>query len=160
MRKFGLKMQLGSGTTASKTEAIYYPSSTGSYEVGDATLLTVPGPGGEDLGFVSFTKESRYFGSIVRSSLTSDVDVDKRIRSAVAAFGALRGLLCKFALEGTLRGEVYYALVQVALLYDRTCPCPLTSDRTRNARAPTSPRSIGFCAIWDCISSSSSSAVP
>ena len=28
---------------------------------------------------------------------------------------------------------------------------------TRHARAPTSPRSIGFCAIWDCISSSSSS---
>ena len=28
---------------------------------------------------------------------------------------------------------------------------------TRNARAPTSPRSIGFCVIWDCISSSSSS---
>ena len=32
----------------------------------------------------------------------------------------------------------------------------LTSDRTRNAHAPTSPRSIGFCALWDCISSSSS----
>ena len=29
--------------------------------------------------------------------------------------------------------------------------------RTRNARAPTSPRSIGFCAIWESISSSSSS---
>jgi hypothetical protein len=28
----------------------------------------------------------------------------------------------------------------------------------RNARAPTSPRSIGFCVIWDCISSSSSSS--
>ena len=30
------------------------------------------------------------------------------------------------------------------------------TDRTRSARAPTSPRSIGFCAIWGCISSSSS----
>ena len=28
---------------------------------------------------------------------------------------------------------------------------------TRSARASTSPRSIGFCVIWDCISSSSSS---
>ena len=44
---------------------------------------------------------------------------------------------------------------QPSALHNRTCPCPLTSDRTRNARAPTSPRSIGFCAIWDCISSSS-----
>ena len=33
----------------------------------------------------------------------------------------------------------------------------LDTDRTRNAHAPTSPRSIGFCAISDCISSSSSS---
>ena len=36
----------------------------------------------------------------------------------------------------------------------------LVSDHTRvsHTRAPTSPRSIGFCAIWDCISSSSSSS--
>jgi len=33
----------------------------------------------------------------------------------------------------------------------------LDTDRTRNARAPTSTRSIGFCVIWVCISSSSSS---
>ena len=26
----------------------------------------------------------------------------------------------------------------------------LDTDRTRNARAPTSPRSTGFCAIWLC----------
>ena len=38
-------------------------------------------------------------------------------------------------------------------------PEPPTHDLTytRNARASTSPRSIGFCVIWDCISSSSSS---
>ena len=33
----------------------------------------------------------------------------------------------------------------------------LDTNRTRNARPPTSPRSTGFCAIWGCISSSSSS---
>ena len=33
----------------------------------------------------------------------------------------------------------------------------LDTDRTRNARAPTSNRSTGFCAIWVCISSGSSS---
>ena len=32
-----------------------------------------------------------------------------------------------------------------------------TRSRRRNARAPTSTRSIGFCVIWVCISSSSSS---
>ena len=49
-------------------------------------------------------------------------------------------------------------LPQPSALHNRTCLCPLTSDRTRNARAPTTPRGIGFCAIWDCISSSSSSS--
>ena len=33
----------------------------------------------------------------------------------------------------------------------------LDTDCTRNARAPTSTRSTGFCAIWACIGSSSSS---
>ena len=35
------------------------------------------------------------------------------------------------------------------------CTSSLDTDLTRNTRAPTSPRSTGFCAIWDCISSSS-----
>ena len=40
-------------------------------------------------------------------------------------------------------------------------PEPPTRDLTytRNARASTSPRSTGFCVIWDCISSSSSSTL-
>ena len=47
---------------------------------------------------VSFTTEFKYLGSIVHFSLTSDADVNKRIRAAAAAFGALRGVLCNFAL--------------------------------------------------------------
>ena len=57
--------------------------------------------------------------------------------------------------QHALIGFKHPHLPQPSALHNRTCPCPLTSDRTRNARAPTSPRSIGFCAIWDCISSSS-----
>ena len=93
LRKFGLKMHVGSGTTASKTEAMYYPTSMGSCEGGDTTAFTVSGLRGKDLGFVGFTKEFKYLGSIVPSSLTSNADVDKRIRSAAAAFGALWGVL-------------------------------------------------------------------
>jgi hypothetical protein len=37
-------------------------------------------------------------------------------------------------------------------------PPPPSSTGLRNARAPTSPRSIGFCVIWESISSSSSSS--
>ena len=53
-------------------------------------------------------------------------------------------------------GGMVITLPLSSALHNRTYPCPLTSNRTRNARAPTSPRSIGFCAIWESISSSSS----
>ena len=59
-------------------------------------------PSGESLGFVGFTKEFKYLGSLVNYSLTSDADVTKRLKSAAAAFGALRGVLCKSALKETL----------------------------------------------------------
>jgi len=45
------------------------------------------------------------------------------------------------------------------VLWRRGPPSPRVLWRrgaVRNTRAPTSPRSNGFCAIWDCISSSSS----
>ena len=111
LRKFGLKMHVGSGTTVSKTEAMYYPPTSRSYESGDTTPFTVFGPTGAAIGHVSFTTEFKYLGSIVHFSLTSDADVNKRIRAAAAAFGALRGVLCNFALEEKLRGQVYMALV-------------------------------------------------
>ena len=38
-----------------------------------------------------------------------------------------------------------------------TSELPLTMTSRAKHTLPTSPRSTGFCAIWDCISSSSSS---
>jgi hypothetical protein len=55
-----------------------------------------------------------------------------------------------------LRCRYHPHLPQPSALHNCACPCPLTSDRTRNARAPTSPRSTGFCVIWEGASSSSS----
>ena len=60
----------------------------------------------------------------MHSSLMSDADVDKRIRSAAAAFGALRGVLCNFALEGTLRGKSFSVLLLPFLLYGSEVWCP------------------------------------
>ena len=40
LRKFGLKMHIGSGATASKTEAMYYPPTRMAYEDGDTTRFT------------------------------------------------------------------------------------------------------------------------
>jgi hypothetical protein len=61
-------------------------------------------------------KESRYLGSIVSSSLKSDADVEKRIRSAGAASGALRGVPGNCALEGGLRDKAHSVLVLTILL--------------------------------------------
>ena len=149
---------------------MYYPTSMESYEDGDTTMLTVFGLRGEDLGFVSFTKEFKYLGSIVHSSLTSDADVDKRIRSAAAAFGALWSVLCNFALEGTLRGKVHSVPVLTALLYgsevwclredllaklrsfhNRCCRamCRITMGHTRCCRIPSKQvyRRLGIAAV-------------
>ena len=45
-----------------------------------------------------------------------------------------------------------YSFKRLELLA-RPAPPPLASPHTRHARALTSPRRIGFCAIWDCICS-------
>ena len=70
-------------------------------------------------GFVSFTQEFRYLnlGSVIHSSLKSDVDVITRITKATAAFGALH--YCFFSNQrGSLKdkGKVYAVLVLTILL--------------------------------------------
>ena len=123
LRKFGLKIHIGSGATASKTEAMYYPPTRMAYEDGDTTPFAVFGPSGEVPGFVTFVLEFKYLGSLVHHSLTSDADVNKRIKAASAAFGALRSVLCNFALSETLRGQVYTDLVLKILLYGSEVWC-------------------------------------
>ena len=80
------------------------------------------GPGGKGLGFVSFSKESKHLRFTANSSLTSDEDLDKRIRSAAAALGALRSVPCNFPLEMALRARVYSVLVLAALFYGSEVP--------------------------------------
>ena len=82
LRKFGLCMHVGRGDAASKTEAMYFPPPRTAYEAADTSRFYVHGTG--------FTDFCEKLGSILHSSLTSDADVDKRIASATAAFGALK----------------------------------------------------------------------
>ena len=50
-------------------------------------------------------------GSILHYSLTCDADVDERIASATAAFGALKNIFTDKYLSEELKGEVYKALI-------------------------------------------------
>jgi hypothetical protein len=63
--------------------------------------------------------------------------VDKRIRSAAAAFKALRSVLCDFALEGSIRGKAYSVLVLTVLLYGSEVWC------LRGASSPSFGASTG-----------------
>jgi hypothetical protein len=89
LRCYGLMMHIGVDTTLSKTEAIYFPPPRVDYSTADTSCLDIRNSGGSTVGFVDFTKEFKYLGSNIDSSLTSDADVQMRIKEATSAFGAL-----------------------------------------------------------------------
>jgi hypothetical protein len=127
--RFGLHMHIGRGATASKTEAMYCPTRRNKYEEGDTSNFVVAD------GFIHFCEDFKYLGAIISSTLTSDADVDKRIASASAAFGALRP--CIFAKKGVSRrvkGMIYSSLVLSVLLYGSECWC-LTKQLFHRLRA-------------------------
>ena len=107
-------------------------------------LVSEPPEGGLDLvtnrkgaiGFIDFCEKSKYLGSILRYSLTSDADVDKRIASATAAFGALKTIFNSKDLSKELKGEVYKAHVLPTLLYGcEACPRPGATQGSRQRRS-------------------------
>ena len=58
-----------------------------------------------------------WFSGRIKKRGTCDADVDKRIASATAAFGALKNIFTGKYITGELKGEVYKALVLPTLLY-------------------------------------------
>ncbi len=72
--------------------------------------------GGFTFGFVDFTKEFKHLGSIIDSSLTSDADVDMRIKAATSAFGTLKNVRTSLSVDLRVRGRFYNALVFSILL--------------------------------------------
>ena len=105
-------MHIGRGAAASKTEAMYFPPPRQAYAAADTSRFLVDGT-----GFIEFSESFKYLGSIIHYSLTSDADVHKRIKSATAAFGALKNLFGDKYLSGKANGQVYTALVLSTLLY-------------------------------------------
>ena len=130
LARFGLHMHVGRGSTKSKTEAMFFPKPRTPYEDADTSSFFIDNDG----GFVHFCTEFKYLGSIITPCLTSDADVDKRIKSASAAFGALRD--CVFAnrdLGLQVKGRVYVALVLTILLYNSEIWC-LREDLLRRLK--------------------------
>jgi hypothetical protein len=90
LRRFGLMMHIGVDISLPKTEAIYFPPPRAGYSNADAPRFDIRNADSSTVGFVDFTKEFKYLGSIIDSSLFSDSDVDMRIKAATSAFGALK----------------------------------------------------------------------
>jgi hypothetical protein len=72
---------------------------------------------------MDLTTEFKYLGSIAHYPLTSDVGVDKRIRPASAAFGALKSSLNNKTIDLKVKGKVYEALCLSILLYNSESWC-------------------------------------
>ena len=117
LKAFGLLMHIGRGATASKTEAVFFPKPHQPSTSGDQTDFNVDGD-----GFISFSTEFKYLGSIIHNSLTSDSDIETRITKATAAFGALRKCFFDSKLVSLKdKGKVYSILCLTILLYGSEC---------------------------------------
>ncbi len=62
--------------------------------------------------------EFKYLGSIIDSSLTSDADVDTRIKAAISAFSALKNILTSLCIDLRVKGRIYNALI-LSILQNR-----------------------------------------
>ena len=138
LRKFGLQMHVGTGDTASKTEAMFFPAprpspANAATANGSERFDVLDEATGTVVGFINFTTEFKYLGSIIHPTLTSDADVDKRIKAATASFGALRNVLTNKYLDPKVKGQVYVALCLSILLYGSEVWC-LREDLFRRLR--------------------------
>jgi hypothetical protein len=86
-------MHISIRAAPSKTEEMFFPSPERLYSDADTSRLGVLDYQGNAACFIDLTTEFKHLGSVVHHSLTSDADADKRIRSASAAFGALKNIL-------------------------------------------------------------------
>ena len=64
-------MHVGNGSTASKTEAMFFPRPREPYEHGNTERFSVSGDDNSTVGYVDFTKEPKYLGSLIAPTLKS-----------------------------------------------------------------------------------------
>ena len=106
---------------------MYIPPPRVDYSAADTSRFNIIDGAGLPVGFVDFTTEFKYLGSILHHSLTSDADVDKRIKSATAAFGALKNIFTNRHIDLKVKGRIYVASCLSILLYGCEVWC-LRSD--------------------------------
>ena len=127
LKKFGLTMHIERGATASKTEAVFFPAARKDSSSGDQSDIAVDGD-----GFISFSTEFKYLGSIVHNSLKPDADIDYRISKATSAFGALRKCFFNDRRANLAeKGRVFTTLIPTILLYGSESWCLRQDSKQR-----------------------------
>ncbi len=112
--RFGLKMHLGSDTSKSKSEAMFFPAS-----LKEAKIQTeLP----EDLTFpdgsrIHFTKSFKYLGSVVTPCLNEDTEIEMRIRKAKSLMGYAKHFFTNKDVDRRIKYQVYTSGPLNALLW-------------------------------------------
>ncbi len=112
--RLGLKMHLGSDSSKSKSEAMYFPAS-----LKEAKMQTeLPG----DLTFpdgsrIHFTKSFKYLGSVVTPCLNEDTEIEMRIRKAKSLMGYAKHFFSNKDVDRRIKYQVYTSGPLNALLW-------------------------------------------
>jgi hypothetical protein len=115
--RFGLIMHLGSETSKSKSEAMFFPSSLKQARLDyDNNILP------NDLQLpsnkkVHFVKNFKYLGSTITPLLNEDAEIDIRIRKAKSIMGASKHFFDNRDIGKKIKAEIYIAGPLNALLW-------------------------------------------
>jgi hypothetical protein len=88
-KMFGLSMHIGENGKKSKTEAMYISPSF-IEDANSHVLNEITSPIPVKHGYVNFTSNFKYLGSIITNDLKDDMEIESRIKKATAQVGALK----------------------------------------------------------------------
>ena len=81
------------------------------YSTADTSRFDIRNADGSAVGFVDSAKKFKYFGSRIDSSMTSDADVNTRIKAEASAFDALKNVLTNLSVDLRVKDMICCALV-------------------------------------------------
>jgi hypothetical protein len=139
---FGLTMHLGSSTSKSKSEAMFFPAS-----LKEAKLQTEPP---EDLVLpgdarIHFTSSFKYLGSIITPLLNEDSEFKARIKKAKSLMGYAKYFFNNKDVDHGLKYQVYTSGPLNALLW--SCETWNLSERIRNLGVSTTLQLDTSCSL-------------
>ena len=115
--RFGLIMHLGTASTKSKSEAMYFPPSlTQAKEDFDNNTLPegIYLPGNKKIHFVN---KFKYLGTIITPLLNENLEIETRIKKAKSLMGAARHFFDNKDVDKRIKSQVYVAGPLNALLW-------------------------------------------